>query len=194
MDYIVQDLISNTGRVKNNILTSFIKNATQERFCSVFTHPMLISELLYEGQLSKGLNSRSTMVFSVKALRDQMKSKQNAPSTNGPKTEEHSNHAIFALRKNRDNITPMYSFSIGRMIPNDIIIPDYTISKQHSAIVLHEGNYHIYELGSTNGTLVAGIALEKNQPKLLKSGDRITFGRLGYVFLTADRIYELLKC
>ena len=103
------------------------------------------------------------------------------------------NSAIFALKKGLDSITPAHSLSIGRMIPNDIIIPDYTMSKNHASIVLHEGNYYIYDLESTNGTTVAGTILTPNKPRQLRAGDNIAFGRLGYVFLTAERIYKLLK-
>lgn len=193
MEYVFRDLVSNTGRIKNSLLISFINSASKEKFRSVITHPMLVSLRLYEGRLSKPLgNSRATMVFNAEVLCRHME-ETHSDSTPLLNTEENFNSAIFALKKNRDSTTPTHSFSIGRMIPNDIIIADYTMSKNHATITLHQGNYYIYDLQSTNGTKVAGTRLQANQPQQLKAGDSIAFGRLGYIFLTAESIYEFLK-
>ena len=135
------------------------------------------------------------MVFSVKEIRESLlKRGQSLEDTfNGLNDDDNFNQSIYALRKNRDSTTSPNVFTIGRIIPNDLIIPDFTISKSHAAIRLEEGKYYITDLGSTNGTLVADTVLKENQSHVLKDFEFITIGRLGFVFMRQERLYDLLR-
>jgi hypothetical protein len=195
MDSIL-DFVGNTGRINNTKFISFINGISKEKFIASSTHPFIVSRKLYEGHLQKFGDSKNTMVFNVSAIRDHL---ANKPSENledtfsGLNDDENFNQSIFALKKNRDSNSSANVFTIGRIIPNDIIIPDFTISKKHCSVRLIENSYYVTDLGSTNGTLIAGRLLQANESQVLNDGEFITIGRLGFVFMPPAKIYDLLR-
>lgn len=64
---------------------------------------------------------------------------------------------------------------IGRGRGADLVIAEATISRAHAAIGFEGPGFFVQDLGSTNGTTVAGAKVDK-QP--LKNGDEIRMGRL----------------
>ncbi len=52
------------------------------------------------------------------------------------------------------------------------------VSRTHCQLEFEDGNVIITDLGSSNGTFVAGQRLEPNQPRVLKQGDDVIVGRL----------------
>ena len=62
---------------------------------------------------------------------------------------------------------------IGRSSDLDMVLVEDMVSRQHSRITTHGGEFFIEDLGSTNGTFVNG---EKISKKRLKEGDRILVG------------------
>lgn len=64
--------------------------------------------------------------------------------------------------------------TIGRSANNAIVINDAEISRRHVQLTPQSGSFVIEDLGSTNGTFVNGIRL--NRPALLKHGDSVAFG------------------
>ncbi len=193
MSISIKDVYARNGRVRNKALIELINTVPLHQFSSMVSHPMLVSRKLYDGQMQQVGDSTNTMVFNVKAIRDQITKKENLEDTISQFNDENFNSAIFALTKSQDSNTSPNVFTIGRVIPNDIVIPDFTISKLQASIKLTEGNYHCTDLNSTNGTLVAGTLLQANVPQVLKSCDFITFGRLGFVFMPPEKLYELLR-
>ncbi len=76
--------------------------------------------------------------------------------------------------------------SIGRLAENDIQLDDPAISGQHACIVIEPSAYlesikefHLEDLGSTNGTRVND---EKIKRVLLKHGDSIQIGKHLFIF------------
>lgn len=63
---------------------------------------------------------------------------------------------------------------IGRETSADIVINDAEVSRKHARITMHESQYVLEDLGSTNGTFVAGQRLVG--PYTLRPGDLILFG------------------
>lgn len=60
----------------------------------------------------------------------------------------------------------------------DIPIEDEGVSSRHAKIIFSiDGDPFLLELGSTNGTLVNGVAAKAGLPAPLKSGDQIVMGR-----------------
>jgi hypothetical protein len=60
----------------------------------------------------------------------------------------------------------------------DIPIEDEGVSSRHAKIIFSaDGDPFLLELGSTNGTLVNGVAATAGLPAPLKSGDQIVIGR-----------------
>ncbi len=69
---------------------------------------------------------------------------------------------------------------LGRETGNDIVINDLNASRQHAQIEFEpQGIWVITDLGSTNGTLVNGMPVQRRG---LTDGDRITLGVTEFVF------------
>ncbi|MCM8529018.1 MAG: FHA domain-containing protein [Lentisphaeraceae bacterium] len=189
----IKDVYARNGRVRNKQLIELINSVPLHQFASMISHPMLVSRKLYDGQMQSVGDSRNTMIFDVQAIRDQIKKNENMEDTISQFNDENFNSAIFSLTKSIDSTTSENVFTIGRVIPNDIVIPDFTISKLHATIRLIEEKYYLSDVNSTNGTLVAGKLIQENEPQVLKSCDFITLGRLGFVFMPPEKLYELLR-
>lgn len=55
---------------------------------------------------------------------------------------------------------------------------DRGVSRMHCRLHLEDNRIYITDLGSTNGTFVAGKRLEANQPEALRKGEELLLGRL----------------
>jgi pSer/pThr/pTyr-binding forkhead associated (FHA) protein len=74
--------------------------------------------------------------------------------------------------------------TIGRDKEADLVFLDDTMSKVHAAVEFRDGNYHLLDLESRNGTRLNG------QPVIdaaLKDGDRFEVGGHAFVFTMKDR-------
>ena len=65
--------------------------------------------------------------------------------------------------------------TIGRGDENILVIRDSSLSARHCEILVHGAEVIVRDLGSRNGTMVAGRLL-KNQQSALKSGQIVRFG------------------
>ena len=72
-----------------------------------------------------------------------------------------------------------HPISIGRSRLNEIRPDDPSISAQHCRIIPENGEYIIYDLGSTNGTIVNNIHVNM---AVLEEGDTIRIGATNLVF------------
>jgi hypothetical protein len=71
---------------------------------------------------------------------------------------------------------------LGRDEETDIAVRDPEISRRHARISWQSGNYHVEDLGSTNGTFLNGDLVTSPQP--LRSGDTVGVGQTLLVFQT----------
>ncbi len=62
---------------------------------------------------------------------------------------------------------------IGRGVDNDIILSDFSVSRNHAAIRREQGSWQLFDLMSTNGVQVNGSTISQ---VALRSGDRISIG------------------
>ena len=70
---------------------------------------------------------------------------------------------------------------IGRQLDNDIIVEDKRVSRYHAQIKYQsDGQFTIYDLGSTNGITVNGTPHLRQHT--LRSGDRFTIGSYDFYF------------
>lgn len=69
---------------------------------------------------------------------------------------------------------------IGRSTLNDIVIPDATISQRHASIEYSRNGVFLKDLGSTNGTFVAGQQIKE---RWLSVQDSIQFGGVHSLFI-----------
>ena len=69
---------------------------------------------------------------------------------------------------------------IGRHPYNEVSVGDNSMSRFHCWVSKDNTNIIIEDLGSANGTLVNGTAIE--EPTILKPGDRVTVGQSDFDF------------
>lgn len=62
---------------------------------------------------------------------------------------------------------------------NDIVLDDSSVSAEHVRIRIERGRFVLYDLASTNGTLVNG---QRTPKQTLMDGDEIQIGRSLFVF------------
>lgn len=75
-----------------------------------------------------------------------------------------------------------YAISIGRELGNDLaIVADKTISRQHAQIQFMDGEFHLQDLNSKNGTRLNGKKITRLAQ--LQSGDEICLGLTQLIFL-----------
>lgn len=65
---------------------------------------------------------------------------------------------------------------IGRGGGADVRLPHASVSIRHATIEQRGGRYVIIDHGTTNGTLVDGIRIVPDRPKVLRDGDELTIG------------------
>lgn len=88
---------------------------------------------------------------------------------------------VFPMMKAR--YSPKGPITIGRTSENDVVIPEYSVSRKHCFVALVDGTYRITDWGSANGTLVDEQDIGKMAPHTLRGGEVITLGRLMLLFL-----------
>ncbi len=77
------------------------------------------------------------------------------------------------------------SYRIGRVPSNQLSFPGAEgLSREHLAIERSGAHWVARDLGSTNGSLVNGVRI--SEPQILRSGDRITAGRVNLVYRESD--------
>jgi len=70
--------------------------------------------------------------------------------------------------------------TIGRAHTCDVVIDHATVSRQHATIRLEEGQFRLYDLGSSNGTFLGEQRVR--EPVTLEDGSTIRFGAVACVF------------
>ncbi|HSA34138.1 MAG TPA: FHA domain-containing protein, partial [bacterium] len=71
---------------------------------------------------------------------------------------------------------------IGRDISCDVAIIDAKVSRKHARIWSNNGNTHIEDSNSTNGSVLNGKPLKAGEPVRLSPGDEITIGESTFTF------------
>jgi len=76
---------------------------------------------------------------------------------------------------------------IGREADNDVVIRVPTVSSHHAQIEYRQGQFHLRDLRSTNGTFVNKEKIEGEV--LLKSGDIVRFDEFRYTFMGPEPMH-----
>ena len=71
---------------------------------------------------------------------------------------------------------------LGRTPDNQIVVNDVKASSHHAELRSTGQGYTITDLGSTNGTRVNGMQLDRTMPRVLQTGDTIRIGDTSYTF------------
>ena len=74
-----------------------------------------------------------------------------------------------------DKVLPLTGTEIrfGRSGDNEVVLPDYSVSRRHAAVCREEGGWFIHDLKSTNGVQVNQAAIQRAPIRL---HDRIKIG------------------
>ena len=180
----ISKMLNASGRIALPTLQKLVKVYQKTKFRLFMEQPVLVGSSIQSGSLN--LRKRAskeemnrTVVFELDNAED------------GSSPSETLKHAIYPLVKGEYATGPVNAFTIGRVDGNDMIMPDYAISKQHAILEIKRGNYTIRDCGSTNGTMVNGKRLDK-KPISLKDGNIIGFARYEFAFLHPETLYDML--
>ena len=178
-------MLSASGRVSLASLRKMAKENEVDAFVKFVQRPVFAGSAIKSGIISSqsGMSSdelNSTQIFEP--------SKSQGASLSA---SESLKHAIYPLVKGEYPATPRGSFYIGRINGNDMIMPDYAISKRHAIIDIEDSTYYIRDAGSTNGTKINGMRLGKKRAKL-SDKDIIGFARYEFTFLYPKSLYKML--
>ena len=83
---------------------------------------------------------------------------------------------------------------VGRSSDNDIVIPDYSISKHHCEFRRTDtGTLAVYDLQSHNGTHVGGHEIPEMLPFEIQDEDELILGRYAFEYLEAETFITRVK-
>jgi len=179
-------LLSASGRVSLASLRKMVREDDADVFVQFVRRPVLVGSAVRSGIISS-----QSGVASDELNRTQIFEPSRSQSDSFSASES-LKHAIYPLVKGEYPATPPGSFYIGRINGNDMIMPDYAISKRHAIIDVEEDGYYIRDAGSTNGTKLNGTKLGKKRVKL-RDKDVIGFARYEFTFLYPKSLYHMLR-
>ena len=181
----ISKMLNASGRIGLHVLQKMVKVYTQLEFERFMQQPVLVGSSIQAGSLATHNRHaqdelNKTVIFELDA------------DDAGPSSSDSLKHAIYPLVKNEYASGPLNIFAIGRVDGNDMIMPDYAISKQHATIEIKRGNYLIRDGGSTNGTMINGKRLDK-KPGQIRDTDVVAFARYEFTFHTPESLYNMLR-
>ena len=160
--------------------SNFVIQSPLSDFIQTFRYPFLVGQDLYEGNLKEKTVQGYNPTFRFQGTID----------------PEHAIHNLNAVNRSIFFLKPIYekrmestTFTIGRTDANDIIIVDYSISKEHASIIMKNNRYYVTDNGATNGVTINSKKIGKNSQHPLKPKDKIIFGRLGFIFMRPIDIF-----
>jgi FHA domain len=184
--YKLSKMMKASGRIALSVLQQVVSEHDRTAFASFMPQPALAGSAIHAGNIlnQDGLSSNQmnrTQLF------------EPSSGLSGPAAASESlKHAIYPLIKGEYATTPRGTFSIGRVEGNDMIMPDYAISKKHATIQADKGRFDITDCGSTNGTRVNNKPVGK-KPITLHDRDVISFARYEFMFLYPETLYTMLR-
>jgi len=181
----ISKMLNSSGRIGLQMLQKLAKVYTRGEFNRFLQQPVLVGSSIQAGSLATQNRHaedeiNKTVIFKV----DEAES--------APSSSDSLKHAIYPLVKNEYTSGNVNIFSIGRIDGNDMIMPDYAISKQHAIIEIKRGNYLIRDGGSTNGTMINGKRVDK-KPVQIRDKDVVALARYEFTFFFPESLYEMLK-
>ena len=181
----ISKMLNASGRIGLQMLKKMAKVYNKVGFERFMQQPVLVGTSVQAGSLST--QNRHAKEELNKTVIFEVDTDETASSSS-----ESLKHAIYPLVKNEYATGPVNIFSIGRIDGNDMIMPDYAISKHQAIIEIKRGDYIIRDDGSTNGTLINGKRLDK-KPGQIRDKDVVAFARYEFTFLFPESLYDMLR-
>jgi len=187
-DFYAIDLLERTGRLSYRDLKRAARNIDRDDFLRQFNHPLLVGSTLYTGDFlgSGGMNATMEFVFTQADIDEEASGK----TTPDP---SHLRQSIYPLLKQQYSNSERNVFTVGRTANNDMVMADYSISRNHAQIKIADHTYLLQDLNATNGTFHNGNRIETTAELEIKPGDQISFGRFAFYFTPIEQVYEQLK-
>ncbi|MGD9080310.1 MAG: FHA domain-containing protein [Desulfobacterales bacterium] len=179
-------MLSASGRVSLASLRKMSQDNEAAVFEKLIQRPVLVGSAIKTGIISTQSGMASDELNSTQIF-EPTKSMGASLSAS-----ESLKHAVYPLVKGEYPATPRGSFYIGRINGNDMIMPDYAISKRHAIIDIEDGKYYLRDAGSTNGTKINGSRMAKKRV-MLKDKDVLGFARYEFTFLYPKSLYKMLR-
>ena len=181
----IAKMLNASGRIALPALQNFVKAYPKNKFRMFMEQPALVGSSIQSGSLN--LHRRASKEEMNRTVIFEVDDGEEASSPS-----ETLKHAIYPLVKDENAAAPINAFSVGRVDGNDMIMPDYAISKHHAIIEIKRGSYTIRDCGSTNGTMINGKRIDR-KPAKLRDRDIIGFARYKFSFLDPDSLYDMLS-
>jgi FHA domain len=174
-------MVSSSGRIGLPLLQQVARSLPREDFARFMQQPVLAGAAIHLGNLSQGPRPLNRTIL-FEPLEG---------SSESASASESLKQAIYPLVRGEFATSAGALFTIGRIDGNDLIMPDYAISKRHATLEIKRGGYFLKDCGSTNGTTLKGERLQ-NKPVQLSDRDVISFARYEFTFLLPGSLYDML--
>ena len=182
----ISKMLSVSGRIGIQMLRNIHQSCREEDFIRLFLNPVLLGSGIYSGTLNSREKSgpadmNRTVIFE--------------PMDDGDDEAEASeslSQAVYPLVKSEYAAATGPVFSIGRVDGNDLIMPDFAISKTHATIEIKRDMFWLADCGSTNGTTLNGQPVGK-KPVKINDGDKISFARYEFKLSSPKSLYNWLN-
>jgi hypothetical protein len=183
----ISRMVTSAGRISLNMLLRTVQTFSREDFIRFIQRPVLAGSAVHHGTLSAARTESGSQGMNRTILFEPLdETEETDASSEGLK------HAIYSLVKGEFATSTGNIFTIGRIDGNDLIMPDYAISKKHAIIEFKRGSYMLKDCGSTNGTMLKDERIQ-SKPVELHDGDIISFARYEFIFLHPGSLYGMLK-
>jgi len=181
----IAKMLSASGRVSLASLRKLAQEHEADAFTQFVRRPVLVGSAIKSGVISSAV--ANTDALNTTQIFEPSRSQGVSIAAS-----ESLKHAIYPMVKGEYPATPRGSFYIGRINGNDMIMPDYAISKRHAIIDIEDGAYYIRDAGSTNGTKLNRSRLGKKRSQL-RDKDVVSFARYEFTFLYPKSLYNMLR-
>jgi len=117
---------------------------------------------------------------------------KDAKASIGPTSPE---HVIYPVPRTGAAPFPQW-VTVGRLPTSQIRINEESISKLHALFMFRGGRYVVSDGGSKNGTFVNDAAVpryDRGDAVAINSGDRVRFGAVSFLFLSAEHLWQLAR-
>lgn len=163
--------VNHLGLAKLTALKDIFPTIPDSSFFGVFNYPSLCGESIAHMETAKSTGKGSPLVdFDLN-------------STNRTPLD-----CLYPLTQ-RDKKKNANHFTIGSDPDNHVVIPDFTVSRQHAIITKKAHRYYLQDIGSEFGSYINGVSFD-NEEILLNDGDQLSFGRYQFLFMDPNTLFE----